>query len=400
MEKNLPLKINMLGEFTIKYGDNVISDQEGRSKKLWLLIEYLVTFRGREIPQNDLIELLWSDDKNGNPANTLKTLVHRARTLISTLNYDNTKNIIIYRRGTYAWNDKLEVVIDLDIFENKINESHKPNISMENRLSLLLSAIEMYKGDFLPKLEMESWAIPISTYYHSLYIKSVHEAIEILSEIKNWDEVVSVCQKATEIDPYDEMLHYHFIQGLVNTKNQQLAKTHYEAVTKMFYDKFGVAPSEEFSALYKQVIRTLHKTEMDLMTIRGKLSETDKASGAFYCEFEIFKEIYQLYVRSSARSGQSVVLLLLTVTGSDGDVPPKALLNNAMGKLLVTVNQSLRRGDVYTRYSASQYIIMLQSITYENAEMVAERILKRFKKEYPKVPVILETSVLPIETMI
>lgn len=79
MGTDSPLYINMLGEFTLRYGENVISDQEGRSKKLWLLIEYLVTFRGKEISQNDLIDLLWPDDSNGNPANTLKTLVHRAR---------------------------------------------------------------------------------------------------------------------------------------------------------------------------------------------------------------------------------------------------------------------------------------------------------------------------------
>ncbi len=97
MGTDSPLYINMLGEFTLRYGENVISDQEGRSKKLWLLIEYLVTFRGKEISQNDLIDLLWPDDSNGNPANTLKTLVHRARTMVAGLEYENTKNIIIYR---------------------------------------------------------------------------------------------------------------------------------------------------------------------------------------------------------------------------------------------------------------------------------------------------------------
>ena len=124
------LYINMLGEFTLRYGENVISDQEGRSKKLWLLIEYLVTFRGKEISQNDLIDLLWPDDSNGNPANTLKTLVHRARTMVAGLEYENTKNIIIYRRGTYAWNDKLNMVVDLDVFEENIQNAGQKDISI------------------------------------------------------------------------------------------------------------------------------------------------------------------------------------------------------------------------------------------------------------------------------
>ena len=71
-----------------------------------------------------------------------------------------------------------------------------------------------------------------------------------------------------------------------------------------------------------------------------------------------------------------------------------------MGKLLLTVNESLRRSDVYTRYSASQYLIMLHTLTVENAEMVVERISKRFKREYPKLAVKLERSTLPIEIVI
>jgi len=395
-----PLYINMLGEFTLRFGDNVITDQEGRSKKLWLLIEYLVTFRGKEISQNDLIDLLWPDDNNGNPANTLKTLVHRARTMISGLEYENAKNIIIYRRGTYAWNDKLDMVVDLDVFEQHIQDAAQKSITIEKKLHHLTAAIDMYKGDFLPKLDMETWSVPISTYYHSLYIKAVHETIEILGSIKNWEDVVSICQKATEIDPYDEMLHYHLIEALVHTKNQQLAKSHYEAVTKMFFEKFGVAPSAEFSALYKQVVRTLHQTEMDINAIRATLNESEHETGAFYCEFEVFKEIYQLEVRNSARLGQAIFVCLVTVTDEEGEQPPQNVLNNAMGKLLLTVNESLRRGDVYTRYSVSQYLIMLHTLTVENAEMVVERTVRRFRREFPKLPVKLEHATIPIETVI
>lgn len=64
------------------------------------------------------------------------------------------------------------------------------------------------------------------------------------------------------------------------------------------------------------------------------------------------------------------------------------------------INESLRRGDVYTRYSVSQYIIMLHTLTMENAEMVIERIIKRFYREYPKMAIKLEYATIPIETVI
>ena len=39
----------MLGEFSIAHGENVINDSSNRSKKLWLILEYLMTFRDREV---------------------------------------------------------------------------------------------------------------------------------------------------------------------------------------------------------------------------------------------------------------------------------------------------------------------------------------------------------------
>jgi DNA-binding SARP family transcriptional activator len=389
----------MLGEFTLRYEDNVISDQEGRSKKLWLLIEYLVTFRGKEISQNDLIDLLWPDENNGNPANTLKTLVHRARTMIAELKYENAKNIIIYKRGAYEWNADLNMVVDLDVFEKNIQDSKEPGISIEQRLQLLMNAVEMYKGDFLPKLDMETWAIPISTYYRSMYIKAVHEIIDILVNVKNWEEVAAISERAIEVDPYDEVLHYHLIEALVHTKNHQLARSHYDSVTKMFYEKFGVAPSGRFSALYNQVVQTLHNTENDINTIKDVLSESEHDTGAFYCEFEIFKEIYQLDVRNASRLGQTMFLCLITIVGDESEKPQQKF-NNTMGKLLLTINESLRRGDVYTRYSASQYLILLRTLTAENTEKVLERIKERFKKEYSELDVKLECSMLPVEELI
>ena len=41
-----------------------------------------------------------------------------------------------------------------------------------------------------------------------------------------------------------------------------------------------------------------------------------------------------------------------------------------MGHLGDATTNSLRHGDVYTRYSVSQYLILLPSASYENGKMV------------------------------
>ena len=98
MESNI-LRINMLGEFSLTYDDNVIDDNGSRSKKLWMLLEYLLVFRGREVTQNEIIDLLWPDEDVTNPANTLKVLIHRIRQMLDQIGLDS-KRLIVSRRGT------------------------------------------------------------------------------------------------------------------------------------------------------------------------------------------------------------------------------------------------------------------------------------------------------------
>ena len=77
------IHITMFGQFSISYRDKCLCENEYRGSKMILLLEYLISQRGREITQNELIDLFWSDSKN--PANALKTLVHRTRAMLDEM---------------------------------------------------------------------------------------------------------------------------------------------------------------------------------------------------------------------------------------------------------------------------------------------------------------------------
>ena len=130
MDNNL--KIKMLGEFSISYNDNTLNDSTSRFKKVWSLLEYLITFREKEISQNELIEVLWEDENLSSPTNNLKTLVHRARNVLDSLGYTEGKNMIKFSRGSYHWNNDLDFEIDIEIFKNLIDKANSPTIKMKN----------------------------------------------------------------------------------------------------------------------------------------------------------------------------------------------------------------------------------------------------------------------------
>ena len=390
------LQISMLGGFSLSYPDGTAIDyQSNRSNKLWMVLAYLLTHRGKQITQDELIDILWPDEEIDNPVNTLKTMRHRLCGMLDALGGIPGKEMIRYNHGIYAWSEEVDCVLDIDQFSTYCALAEQEQDDSQ-KISYYLNALEYYNGDFLPKLSSEMWVMSAHAYYHAEYLRVVKKCIALLRTENRYYEIITVCQKAVTIEPYDEDLHRELIDALVRTGAKQSALNHYEKVKELFYHEFGINLSEDLVELYKQIIDETNDAQMDLSFIASRLQE-DMVPGAFYCEYALFKEIYRLMTRMMERSGQSAYLCLVSMTDKNGKwIVNTKKQNEAVGRLRTAIQFSLRRGDVFTRYSVSQYLILLSSINYENTEMVLRRITDNFKRDNPNLAVKLVTSNQPI----
>ncbi len=389
------IHIRMLGEFTITYQDKIISDQVNRSKKVWTLLEYLIAFHNKEISQFTLIDLLWPDGQNEDPLNSLKTLLHRARGLLEDLEFGE-KKLLVHRRDTYAWNNSLPFDIDIELFEDICHKVSNPSLPAAERIELSLTAFRLYRGEFLPKSSNESWAISLSTHYQALYTKLVYDLCELLAKEQNYNQIVEIASTAAAFDPYDEQLHFLLIDSLYRSGKQKQALAKYESVMSLFYDKFGITPSGILSDLYQKIVKTENATETDLTIIQDELKEQDAQQRAYQCEYSVFQNLYRVEARSATRSGLSVFLCLVTIE-CNSKKEPSALIAKAMSRMSETIAVALRSGDVFSRYSVNQYIIMLPAASYENCTMIGERILRKFDLERPKYNVIVSYTLKHLE---
>lgn len=400
MENTLLFKAEFLGGCRLTCGDVGIDDTELRSKKIWELLAYLIIYRNKEIGQGELVGLIYGEDKSANPVNALKTLMHRVRAALDKMGAVPGKDLILQNNGSYKWNNEYPVELDTEVFEDCFSTAQSVELDADRRLEAVIKAVDTYKGDFLPRFAMEPWVIPVNTYYRSCYIRLVHGAVALLAEQGKNAQMVEICQRAIGIDPYDEYLYLSLMQGLVNLGQYRNAMDQYEKTTSLFYKEFGVTPSEELKALYRQIVRTSQSVEADIGTVKERLRESDDLRGAFCCEYEFFKDIYQLEVRSASRTGKPVHIGLLTVNPrEDGKMSVKTM-NSAVERLMGCVRQTLRRGDVFARYSVSQIIVMLPLTTMENADAVLSRVVKRFRAENPRSTAEIGYSFQPIDAVL
>lgn len=396
-EKDVTVQIRMLGGFELSVDGSSISDSVGRTHQLWNLLEYLIVNRGKTVSQEELIEVLWPDEESDNPANALKNLIYRVRTAFASAGIPRARDLILYRRGCYCWNTDIPCEVDADRFEALVAEIEEPGMDAMRRIELARAALALYRGDFLPLSSYEKWVVPLSAHYRNLYFRCVYRLCGLYLGQERYGEIVDICNVAGEIDPYEEEAHRYLITALVRQNKPGAALAHYNYVTDLFYRELGVRPSEALRRLYRDIAGTLGSIETDLSIIKEDLCEKSAIEGAFYCDYEVFKNIYRIEARAAARSGQVVFIGLMTVTDAKGDIPERGKLNRVMDELLEIIRASLRKGDVASRFSATQYVVMLPSLTYENGQMVLGRISKRYKAAYRNRGVQIHVSLQPLE---
>ena len=116
----------------------------------------------------------------------------------------------------------------------------------------------------------------------------------------------------------------------------------------------------------------------DVRRIQKELTEQIQKQEAYCRDYETFKSIYRFLERGIARSGQKVCVILLTIVDGKGKKPLTHEKDVLMKQLGEDIGITLRIGDVYTRYSSSQYLLLVIDTTEEKADRIVDRIRERF----------------------
>lgn len=390
------LQVQMLGQFTLRYGDRTISDSDDRSRRVWSLLAYMIYNHGRSFAQEELIHLYWSNgEKSADPGNALKSIFHRIRTALDKLQPGLGRLLIRRKAGRYFWNNVIPLSLDIEDFEAHFHAAEAAGDD-DVRLSEYQAALALYAGDPLPRMTDEIWTIPIVAYYHSLYTRAAAGAIELLEKQERTAEAVALCHQAIHIEPYQEDLYEHLMRGLLRTGDMKGTMSVYEEMSELLFAHFGVMPSETLRTLYRQATRTVNDRTLTMDEVCSQLAEPAPHGGAMVCEYDFFKILYRAEARSIARNGHSANICLLSVSSKDGEMLARRSLDPAMNNLQVLVQNNLRRGDVIARCSISQYIILLPQANYENSRMVADRLVSAFYRRYPHSPARLRYTVQPL----
>lgn len=121
-----------------------------------------------------------------------------------------------------------------------------------------------------------------------------------------------------------------------------------------------------------------------LEEITNKLRER-KMEGSFEVEYSNFEKIYRFMERNLIRDHREVQCVLFTLDDYGEHVQTdETIVREQLGHLQRAVVRSLRKGDVTTKYSSTQVLALLMDVNRENADMVVNRILARYRADAGK----------------
>lgn len=381
----------LLGSFSMGsagYGErNENTTPVKAGKKVLSFLQYLIVNHTRNISIEELIEQFWPEADSNDPGNALKNMMFRTRDYLKKA-FPEHKELIRKLPGCYAWNPEIRIEVDAERFEQEYLKAREK--TGEERTSLLLGAVALYKGDFLAGNESD-WTMAIRHYYQTLYLDASKEVLAALQEKERWTEMISICEQAYEVDfSIDAFVVYH-MQALISLGQPEKAVQRYGIFRRMLWQEYEIEPSEQVEQVYALAV-DMSQGSMDSQSILKLVSEGGEEKGAFFCTFGVFRNIVALERRHIARSKQDSTLVIVSL----GNKTAPSTDSRRLQRVLI---EGLRTGDLIARLDAGSYIIMLTGASVEGARLVTRRLEQRFRRAYTNSGARITFRMSPLEPL-
>lgn len=396
MKKNLPsLRICMFGKTVITYGNKPIPFGKKSITKVQKLLMIMCYCGVEGIARNKLLEDLYERESVLDAANNLRVTAHRLEQKILEAGLPKHDYIKV-EDGIYRLSSPVELEIDAVIFKENIAQAGQAKERKE-KSRLLMAACELYRGEFLEDFSDMEWVLLEGARLKKLYEESMFWLCGYLKEQEAYEEVIRLCKLACKIYPFDEwqacVMECYMAQGRF-----QDAYREYKDTERLLIEELGVTPSKRMLKLLEALRERMSGTPIFIDEIRERLKETESVDGAYYCSLPSFRDEYRFACRIMERSPMDMYLMLCTITNEKGYPQEDAeILGIIAKKLHSVIKQSLRRCDTFTRFSPSQFLILLPGADKDSCTVVNERISKQFRGEYKTYRSSLQWDAFPVE---
>ena len=245
-----PVKVYTLGRFSLIVDGKVLPSARKSRHKPLLLLKSLIALGGRDVPEEQVGEILWPDADGDLAHQSLAKTLERLREMLGD------DRAVLLRDGRLTLNNR-HCWVDVWEFERTLGRTdtgRKPGARPPERgevARLADKAIALYGGTFLPGETFCSCIVTYRERLRSKFLRAVVQAGRHWEQAGKWEKALACYQKGLEVDPLSEEMYRGLISCNMRTGRAAEAHAVYQRCCTTLSAVLGVSPSPDLEAILK-----------------------------------------------------------------------------------------------------------------------------------------------------
>jgi DNA-binding SARP family transcriptional activator len=243
-----PVKVYTLGRFCLVVDGKVLPSARKTRQKPLLLLKALIALGGREVPEEQLTEILWPDADGDLAHQSLAKTLGRLREMLEDDRSVLLRDGRLTLNNRHCWVD----VWELERTLGRADAARKAGASPPHGgeiARLTDRATALYQGLFLPGETFSSCIVTHRERLRSKFLRTVVQAGRHWEKAGEWEKAIACYQKGLEIDPLSEEMYRGVISCNMRMGRRAEAHAVYHRCGKTLAAVLGVNPSPDLQAM-------------------------------------------------------------------------------------------------------------------------------------------------------
>ncbi len=376
------IRISLFGGFSIRLDNKeIFRENKLKTNKALQLLVFLLCRPERKATTEQIVQAILDAEALENPNAVCKNLIYRLRKILRENGIvGEDEEAIIYKEEAYHLN--LNCVSDIEAF-NKCWEVLGSLDQEDDTFEACKQALQLYRGMFLGGMISDFWAIEESAFLEKRYFEFLDKLLQIVEVQECYQEVLDELTQAFGLYPHEENVYLNYIKALYECNHFNRAFQVYDIVCARLLSDLGLQPPPILLELMKTLTLENETMAQNINQVHETLCKTEVFENAHECGLYEFAHIYQAMLMGVMGIDSSMRLVMCTVYDEKGEVfPISPKLEGISQYLRKSLRASLLSGDVFARYSASQFVILLK----DSDEACCRGITSRVRTHFHNIP--------------
>ncbi len=249
------LTVRTLGQFRVwRHDGNEITAADWGREKARTLCQYLVTRRRVLTPKERIAFDLWPELDTQRADRDFKVVLNALMKAFEPDRRPRTESRYVQRQGAAYGLVPSLFAVDAQEFTEAVNgaarsESSAPDLAVAD----YRTAVDLYKGDYLPEALYEDWASAERERLLTLFLSSASRLAELLLERQEDQEAITLAEAVLARDRCWEEAYRVLMRAHERRGNRPQAARAYQRCVSALREELDLEPMPDTTRLYRQI---------------------------------------------------------------------------------------------------------------------------------------------------